>query len=672
MKKCLYTAALGFSLSCLTLSTARADEGMYMLTDLAQQNAAAMQNLGLDLEIEDVFSPSNISLKDAIVHFGGGCTAEVISPEGLLLTNHHCGYSSIQSHSTVEHDYLTDGFWAKTREDELPCPGLTISYIDKILDVTEYTNKAIAKSKDPDGTNYLSPSFLTTVAKDYAKHHKIKVTKYTELELKPFYGSNKYYLFVKTVYKDIRMVGAPPSSIGKFGADTDNWMWPRHTGDFSMFRIYAAPDGSPAEYAPTNLPLHVKKYLTINIGGVQEGDYAMIMGFPGRNWRYMISPEVRERMETANYMRHYVREARQDILMKEMKKDPAVRIYYASKYASSANYWKNAIGMNEGLTRLGIFPIKKAQADALLAYGREQGTNKYQIAYDTIASIVKKRFSSQWHSYALYECLIRSLDFMQYAPDKVAYPAIEKRVCKKMLEMYMGYIPQEQRISIFSLIQAKYSNDLDAFVEALFKDETLKEQFKESVKQGRKALIEQSKTLDNAFNHAHKTWVAGIVELRKKEGLPIYPNANGTLRLTYGQIKGYSPRDGIEYLPFTTLEGVMQKEDNTEEFTVPAYLKQLYAQKDYGQYARKDGKMPVAFISNLDTTGGNSGSPVLNSKGELIGLNFDRNYEGLSGDIAYKPNTQRSIAADIRYVLFVIDKYAHAQRLIDEMTIVQE
>ncbi len=392
MKKCLYTAALGFSLSCLTLSTVRADEGMYMLTDLAQQNAAAMQNLGLDLEIEDVFSPSNISLKDAIVHFGGGCTAEVISPEGLLLTNHHCGYSSIQSHSTVEHDYLTDGFWAKTREDELPCPGLTISYIDKILDVTEYANKAIAKSKDPDGTNYLSPSFLATVAKDYAKHHKIKVTKYTELELKPFYGSNKYYLFVKTVYKDIRMVGAPPSSIGKFGADTDNWMWPRHTGDFSMFRIYAAPDGSPAEYAPTNLPLHVKKYLTINIGGVQEGDYAMIMGFPGRNWRYMISPEVRERMETANYMRHYVREARQDILMKEMKKDPAVRIYYASKYASSANYWKNAIGMNAGLTRLGIFPIKKAQADALLAYGREQGTDKYQIAYDTIASMSKSVF----------------------------------------------------------------------------------------------------------------------------------------------------------------------------------------------------------------------------------------------------------------------------------------
>lgn len=673
MKKYLFSAALGLSLSCLALNPAHADEGMYMLTDLAKQNAAVMQDLGLDLEIEDVFSPAQISLKDAIVHFGGGCTAEVISPDGLLLTNHHCGYGSIQSHSTVENDYLTDGFWAKTRADELPCPGLTISYIDQIIDVTEFTNKAIAKSDDPDGTNYLSPKFLETVAEKYAKKHKIKVHDWTRLQLKPFYGSNKYYLFVKKVYSDIRMVGAPPSSIGKFGADTDNWMWPRHTGDFSMFRIYASPDGTPAEYATTNTPLKVKKYLTINIGGVEEGDYAMIMGFPGRNWRYMISPEVRERMETANFMRHHVRDARQNILMEEMKKDPEVRIYYASKYASSANYWKNAIGMNEGLTRLGIFPIKKAQADALLAYGQEQGTDKYQAAYDTIATVVKKRFPSQWHMYALYECFTKALDFMQYEPGQAEYPAIEKRVCKKMLELYMEYIPKaDNRISIFSVIADKYDNDLDAFVEAVFKDPALHEQFKESVQVGKTALSTKSKADTDAFNRAHKIWDAGIMELRKKQGLPIYPNANSTLRLTYGQIKGYSPRDGVDYLPFTTLEGVMEKGADTAEFTVPAYLKQLYAEKNYGQYARKDGKMPVAFISNLDTTGGNSGSPVLNGKGELIGLNFDRNYEGLSGDIAYKKNTQRSIAADIRYVLFVIDKYAHAQRLIDEMTIVTE
>ena len=293
-----------------------------------------------------------IALKDAVVHFGGGCTGEVISAEGLVLTNHHCGYGAIQQHSSVEHDYLTDGFWAMSREEELPCKGLTVTYIDRILDVTDYVNEQLKTDDDPNGTNYLSPKYLKTVADRFAKSEGIALTPGRKLELKAFYGGNRYYLFVKTTYSDIRMVGAPPSSIGKFGADTDNWMWPRHTGDFSIFRIYADKDGKPAAYSKDNVPLKVKKHLTISLDGYREGDFTFVMGFPGRNWRYMISDEVEERMQTTNFMRHHVRDVRQKALMKQMLQDDAVRIHYASKYASSANYWKNAIGMNEGLVRL--------------------------------------------------------------------------------------------------------------------------------------------------------------------------------------------------------------------------------------------------------------------------------------------------------------------------------
>ena len=326
-----------------TLSlTAHADEGMWMLTDLKQQNAAVMQDLGLDISIDQVYCPDNISLKDAVVHFGGGCTGEVISSEGLVLTNHHCGYGYIQQHSSVEHDYLTDGFWAMTREQELPCEGLNVTFIDRILDVTEYVQKQLKKSKDPDGTNYLSPSFLAKVAEKFAKKERIRTNEFTTLELKPFYGANKYYLFVKTSYKDVRMVGAPPSSIGKFGADTDNWMWPRHCGDFSIFRIYASKDGKPANYSAENVPLKVKKHIAINLKGVKEGDFTFVMGFPGRNWRYMISDEVEERMQTTNFMRDTIRGVRLRVLGEEMAKDARTRIQYAAKYASSANYWKNA------------------------------------------------------------------------------------------------------------------------------------------------------------------------------------------------------------------------------------------------------------------------------------------------------------------------------------------
>ena len=714
-------------LSLLTTFTlaGHADEGMWMLTDLKKQNAAVMYDMGLDISIDDVYSPDNISLKDAVVHFGGGCTGEVISAEGLVLTNHHCGYGYIQQHSSVEHDYLTDGFWAMTREQELPCEGLTITFIDKILDVTNYVKEQLKKDEDPEGLNYLSPSYLSKVAARFAKKEKIKTDEFTVLELKPFYGANKYYLFVKTVYKDIRMVGAPPSSIGKFGADTDNWMWPRHCGDFSMFRIYADKNGKPANYSATNVPLKVKKHIAINLKGVKEGDFTFVMGFPGRNWRYMISDEVEERMQTTNFMRDTIRGVRLRVLGEEMAKDAKTRIQYAAKYASSANYWKNAIGMNEGLVKLKVLDKKKEQQEHLLEYGRETGNNSYKEAFDAIRSIVAKRRNAIYHQQAIYEALMLGTEFYK-VPDtdalrnaieandkkaikeetenlKEAYkkfynkdynPEVDRKVSKQLIALYAKLIPAEQRISIFKQINENFGGNTDAFVDACFNKsifrsqaaldaflqdpdiKTLREdlmvQYSKSVKDGYNATSNAMKAETDAYNLAHKTWVAGMLELKAKNGTPVYPDANSTLRLTYGKIGSYEPADGMEYLYYTTLKGVMEKEDpDNPEFVVPAKLKELYEKKDFGPYAMPDGRMPICFATGTDNTGGNSGSPVFNSKGELIGTGFDRNYEGLTGDIAYNPQLQRAACVDIRYTLFIIDKFAGAGHLIDEMTIIK-
>lgn len=702
-----------------------ADEGMWMLTDLKKQNAAVMQDLGLDISIDKVYCPDSISLKDAVVHFGGGCTGEVISAEGLVLTNHHCGYQYIQQHSAVEHDYLTDGFWAMSREQELPCEGLTITFIDRILDVTDYVQEQLKKDEDPEGLNYLSPSYLSTVAKRFAKKENIKTDDFAVLELKPFYGANKYYLFVKTVYKDIRMVGAPPSSIGKFGADTDNWMWPRHCGDFSIFRIYASKDGKPANYAADNVPLKVKKHLAINMNGIKEGDFTFVMGFPGRNWRYMISDEVEERMQTTNFMRDTVRGVRLRVLGEAMAKDAKTRIQYAAKYASSANYWKNAIGMNEGLVSLKVLDRKKDEQKRLLAFGDETGNESYRQAYESIKQIVAKRHDAVYHQQAIYEALMLGTEFSKIPDTDKLLEALEKndkkgikaaitalqeqgrkffnkdystvvdrKVSKQLLALYAQLIPAGQRISIFKVIDGQFAGSTDAFVDACFDrsifrsskalaaflqnpsaDKLKKDlmvQYAKSVKEGYKATDEAMKAETNAYNRAHKTWVAGMLALKQKEGKAIYPDANSTLRLTYGKIGSYEPADGKEYLYYTTLKGVMEKEDpENPEFVVSPKLKELYEKKDFGPYAMADGRMPVCFVTATDNTGGNSGSPVFNSKGELIGVGFDRNYEGLTGDIAYNPQLQRAACVDIRYVLFVIDKYAGAKHLIDELTIVR-
>ncbi len=717
-----------FLLSCLLaacLTPSKADEGMWMLTDLKEQNAAVMREMGLEIPVDAIYSPDSISLKDAVVHFGGGCTGEVISKEGLVLTNHHCGYSYIQQHSSVEHDYLTDGFWAMNRQEELPCKGLSVTFIDRILDVTDFVQEQLAKDPDPQGINYLSPSYLKTVADRFALVEGIALPQGRSIELKAFYGGNKYYLFVKTTYTDIRMVGAPPSSIGKFGADTDNWMWPRHTGDFSLFRIYAKPNGAPAPYSVTNMPLHVKRPLRISLQGYSEGDFAFVMGFPGRNWRYMISDEVEERMQTTNFMRIHVREARQDVLMKEMLRSDSVRIHYAAKYASSANYWKNALGMNEGLVRLKVLDTKKRQQEQLLERGRQTGDTSYQAAFDRIRQIVRLRRPALYHQQAIQETMVNGMDFLKIpnttglvtalkTKDKkrirqaadslkvtaeryfasVPFPEVERRVAKEMMQVYTKYIPQEQRIAIFQVIDKRFKGDTDKFIDACFEYSIFGSPanfakfirkpslykisndwlvlFKYAVTDGLLKTALDMRDANRDYDNAHKTWVKGMMDLKRANGQALYPDANSTLRLTYGKVASYSPADGVVNEYATTLRGVMEKENpDNWEFVVPDRLKQLYREQDYGCYARPDGEMPVCFIVDTDNTGGNSGSPVFNARGELIGTAFDRNYEGLTGDIAFRPSSQRAACVDIRYTLFIIDKFAGASHLLQEMDIVK-
>ena len=721
MKRHLLTA-----LFLTTLLTARADEGMWMLTDLKTQNAAAMQEMGLLIPIESVYNPDSLSLKDAVVQFGGGCTGEVISSEGLVLTNHHCGYRYIQQHSSVKHDYLTEGFVAQARNEELPCKGLTVTFIDRIMDITPFVQEQLKRDPDPQGTNYLSPAYLKQVAERFVQAEGIEVGRGCSLELKPFYGGNRYYLFIKKTYRDIRMVLAPPSSIGKFGADTDNWMWPRHTGDFCLFRIYATPTGEPADYSVVNMPLRVKQHLRISLNGYSEGDFAFVMGFPGRNWRYMISDEVKERMETTNFMRIHVRDARQQLLQKEMQADAATRIHYAAVYAQSANYWKNALGMNEGLVSLDVFDAKRAQEQELLQWEASRGDTTCASAYRTIEDIVAHRRPMLYHQQLIQEAFVTGMDFMRIpsteslaaalkeknakrirratdslrlAADRyfqsVPFPKVESDVAKEMMRLYTGYMPAEQRISIFQTIDKRFKGDTDKFIDACFEhsifgsranfDKFINQPslhqleddwmilFKASINDGLEQTTRDMQEANHNYNRAHQTWVKGMIDMQQAQGRPIYPDANLTLRLTYGQILPYSPTDGIEYEHYTTLRGVMEKEDSTNfEFVVPNKLKQLYRTKDYGRYAMPDGEMPVCFVINTDQTGGNSGSPVFNARGELIGTGFDRNFEGLTGDIAFHPTLQRASCVDIRYTLFIIEKYAGARHIIDELDIVGE
>ena len=710
-------ATVIFSLS------ASADEGMWVLPLLQQQNLPEMRALGLKLQDYEIYSPENASLKDAVVIFGGGCTGEVVSPDGLVLTNHHCGYGAIQSHSTLEHDYLTEGFWATSRSEELPNPGLSVTFIDRIEDVTDYVKEALKKDNDPEGMNYLSPKYLNGLAKARVGEKFLADNPGTEVEIKPFYGGNQYYMFTKKIYRDVRLVGAPPSSIGKFGSDTDNWMWPRHTGDFSVFRVYADANGNPAEYSERNVPLRPKRWFKISVRGVNEGDYAMMMGFPGRTNHYYTSWEVAERRDIDNTVRINIRELRQKVMLEEMLKDPQVRIQYASKYAGSENAYKNAIGSNWAINKRDFEQVKRAEQEALLAWADEQGKSEYREALNQIRDIVADRHDLRFRQWMLNEALRIGIEFVSVPTeinplvealkgktadrqkeldqmtaafrrffDKDYVPEVDKKIAKVMLTEYRRLIPHTSQPAYFAIIDKKYKGDIERFLDDIFaksifasrenynkflKRPTAKALindpmilFAQSVENERENLSNSLKSYDAAYNRAHRTYVKGLLEMEKDK--KHWPDANFTLRLTYGQVKGYHPRDCVYYTHQTTLDGVMEKEDSTNwEFVVPQKLKDLYHAKDFGRYATKDGRMPVAFCATTHTTGGNSGSPVMNANGELIGINFDRNWEGVGGDIEYLPDYQRSIIVDIRYVLFLIEKYGGAEGLLQEMEIIE-
>lgn len=701
-----------------------ADEGMWLLPLLQQQKFPEMQALGLKLQDYDIYSPDSASLKDAVVIFGGGCTGEIVSPDGLLLTNHHCGYGQIQQHSTLEHDYLTDGFWATTREQELPNPGLTVTFIDKIEDVTDYVKKELEKDTDPQSMNFLSPKYLNGLAKAKVGEKFLQDNPGTEVEIKAFYGGNVYYMFTKKIYSDIRLVGAPPSSVGKFGADTDNWMWPRHTGDFSVFRVYADANGNPAEYSESNVPLRPKRWFKISVKGVEEDDYAMMMGFPGRTNKYYTSWEVAERRDIDNTVRINIRNLRQEVMLDEMLKDPSVRIQYASKYAGSTNAYKNAIGSNWAIKKRNFEQVKKEEQDRLIAWAQKNNESSYPEALSTLEQIVSDRKDLRFRSWMLDEAILRGIEFTKVPTevqsvsdalkgkdrneqqkqirlldmayhrfaDKDYAPEVDKKIAKVMLKEYRRLVPAKSQPAYFSLIDKKFKGDVDRFVDYLFDKsiygseenfdkfktrpsvKTLEQDpmilFAKSVQEEKANLNAALADFDTGYALAHKEYVKGLLAMYQDKAN--FPDANFSLRLTYGQVKGYRPKDAVYYNCQTTLDGVMEKEDSTNwEFVVPSRLKALYEAKDFGRYQMPDGRMPVAFSATTHTTGGNSGSPVLNANGELIGINFDRNWEGVGGDIQYLPDYQRSIIVDIRYVLFLIDKYAGAGYLLEEMDLVE-
>lgn len=701
-----------------------ADEGMWLLPLLKQQKFAEMQALGLKLQDYDVYSPDSASLKDAVVIFGGGCTGEIVSSEGLVLTNHHCGYDAIQRHSSLEHDYLTDGFWAGSRDKELPNPGLTVTFIDKIEDVTDYVKQELAKDTDPNSMNFLSPKFLNGLAKAKVGESFLQNNPGTEVEIKAFYGGNQYYMFTMKTYSDVRLVGAPPSSIGKFGSDTDNWMWPRHTGDFSVFRVYADANGNPAAYSEKNVPLRPKRWLKISLKGVQENDYAMMMGFPGRTNKYYTSWEVAERRDIDNAVRINVRELRQQAMLEEMLADPAIRIMYASKYAGSQNAYKNSIGSNWAINNRNFEKVKLEEQEKLIAWGKKMCEPSYEEALLSIKQIVNDRKNLRFRNWMLDEALLRGVEFsrvptnvdpliealkkkdkkeienqlrvLERAYHRFAdqnYSArVDKKIAKVMLKEYCRLVEAAHQPAYFRQIDQNFKGDVDAFVEDLFARSIYGSEdnfnnfrnrpsikaleqdpmilFAKSVKEENNALKAALKDFDSGYAIAHRGYVKGLLAMYGDRAN--FPDANFTLRLTYGQVKGYSPRDCDYFGHQTTLEGVMEKEDpNNWEFVVPARLKQLYEAKDFGRYQMPNGKMPVAFCTTTHSTGGNSGSPVMNDNGELIGINFDRNWEGVGGDIQYLPDYQRSIIVDIRYVLFLIDKYAGAGYLLQEMDLVE-
>ena len=704
----------------LTFFRTEANEGMWLPLHIKRLNQVDMEKMGLKLSADEIYSVNNSSLKDAIASLGGFCTAEVISKEGLLLTNHHCAFGAIQSHSTVQNDYLSEGFWAATKEDEKPNEGLYARFLVKMEDVTKTILAGVNDSTSEDERKNIINNAIAALSAS------AKGDTHYDVEIKSFFEGNEYYMFLYETYNDVRLVGAPPSSIGKFGGDTDNWMWPRHTGDFALFRVYMSPDGKPADYAPENIPLKPKHHLPISLDGVQENDFAMVMGYPGSTDRYLTSFGVDMAVEQSNPIRVKIREKRLSILKKDMEANDDVRIKYASKYAGVSNYWKYYIGQSQGLKRLNVLQDKteieeefkswvneKPERAAIYgdvledieeAYGNIEANNvphiymleaafgteilPFSFAFSGLKNLLDEKETSQEKIKELSASLREKAKkhFKNYnAPT-------DRKIVAALLKMYYEDVDPKKHPEVFKQIEGKYKGDFDKwaddlFANSMFDNKEAVEAFLDNPKskvlekdpafQTTKSLMENyymnvSPSLKGEYavlEKANRLFVRGLREMNPD--IDYYPNANSTLRLSFGDVGSYEPKDGVVYKHYTTLEGVMEKEvPDNEEFIVPEKLKALYKAKDYGRYGQ-GGEMVVGFITDNDITGGNSGSPVLNAHGELIGTAFDGNWEAMSGDIAFEPNLQRCISVDIRYVLFIIDKFAGAEHLVDEMTLVK-
>ncbi|WP_297085529.1 S46 family peptidase [uncultured Draconibacterium sp.] len=708
-------------LTVFIFSSAVAKEGMWLPSLIHKLNINTMQNMGCELSAEDIYSINQSSLKDAIVALDrGSCTAEVISKDGLLLTNHHCGFGEIQQHSSVEHDYLQDGFWAMSKEEELPNPGKTVTFLVSVEDVTA---KVLAEVNAEMSESERAQKIDATI---HELEKEAKGDTHFEVYIRDFFNANQYFLFVTETFKDVRLVGAPPQALGKFGGDTDNWMWPRHTNDFAMFRVYAGPDGKPAEYAEDNVPYQPKYHLPISLKGVKEDDFAMVFGYPGRTNRYKTSWGIDYTMKVTNTARITVREKKLDIIADYMATSQKAKIQYASKHARSANYYKNAIGQNEALTKLGIIAQKEEleQEFSQWVNANSERKAKYGEALPLIEEAYKNVEAEKAMEYAA-EALLRGPEIFMFASrasqlmdllekpeenkDKIEAftarlkasldgyfkdydAATDEKIVAALLEIYAQNNPSAFHPDFFNEIQQKYKGDYEKYAAKMFQKTIFdsKEELAAFLEAPSAKVLKKDMALAAASDifdmyrstsmklrsgndkllKGRRLFVAGLMEMQPDK--KFYPDANSTMRLTYGTVMPYDPRDGVTYKYYTTTDGYLEKEiPGDYEFDVPARMKELLLDENFGQYADEDGKLRTCFITDNDITGGNSGSPVINGKGELIGIAFDGNWEAMSGDLDFEDKLQRCINVDIRFVLWVVDIYAGAQNLIDEMTIVR-